>query len=89
MWIPDVLLQNTIETVYILSNTKLVVKFLVEQLAILIEGMMRNIKVEKILSTNVVMPDTIYASSNSNKSMVLLSEFKFKYVFWDHSIFFS
>ena len=72
MWACNVLLQNAIETVYIISNNKLRIKFFVRQLAILIEEMMRNIKMGKALSINIVMDDTIRASNN--KSTMLFSK---------------
>lgn len=53
MWTCNALLQNPVETVYvIISTNKLSVKFFVGQL---IEEMMRNIKMGKALSINIVM----------------------------------
>lgn len=72
MWTCNVLLQNAVETVYIISTIKLAVKFFIGQLAILIEEMIRNIKMGKASSINIVMDDTLCASNN--KSTVLFSE---------------
>lgn len=47
MWTFNVLLRDAVETVYIITNNKLSAKFLVGKLAILIEEMMKNIKMEK------------------------------------------
>lgn len=54
MWICNVMLQNAVETMYMSStnNNKLSVKFFVGQL---IEEMIRNIKMGKTLSINIVM----------------------------------
>lgn len=46
------MLQNAVETMYMISTNKLSVKFFVGQL---IEEMIRNVKMGKTLSINIVM----------------------------------
>lgn len=76
IWAFNDLLWNAV--VYIASNNKLSVKFLVGQTAILIEEMMKNIKMEKLCQT---CNACFCASSNVNKPtvfVVLFSETVFQ-----------